>query len=93
MIRRTFFRGCWAAVLGMTVWPVVVAAQQRPLLTEDPETVGEGVVLVEAGFDYLRDQRFTVSGLEGNVWRVPAAGVSIGLSSIAEIQSTVGSIA
>ena len=81
-----FSTGCWAAVLIMTAWPGTVAAQQRPLLTEDPETVGAGVVLVEAGFDYLRDQRFTVSGLEGNLWRVPTIGVSIGLSSIAEIQ-------
>ena len=86
MRRWTFSTGYWAAVLGMTAWPVAVAAQQRPLLTEDPETVGAGVVLVEVGVDYLRDQRFTVSGLEGNLWRVPTAGVSIGVSSIAEIQ-------
>lgn len=62
------------------------AAQQRPLVTEDPETVGAGLVLVEAGVDYLRDVSFPASGLRGNLWTVPTLGVSFGLSSIAEIQ-------
>ena len=61
-------------------------AQQRPLVTEDPETVGAGLILIEGGFDYARNQRFTVSGLEGHLTRVPLVGLSIGVSSIAEIQ-------
>ncbi|MBI4887153.1 MAG: transporter [Acidobacteria bacterium] len=61
-------------------------AQQRPLVTEDPETVGAGRVLVEAGLDYVRDAEFPVSGLEGRLLRVPLIGVSIGVSSIAEVQ-------
>jgi len=61
-------------------------AQQRPLVTEDPEPVGEGRVLVEAGFDYERSATYPVSGLEGHLLRFPLIGVSVGLSSIAEIQ-------
>jgi len=61
-------------------------AQQRPLLTEDPETIGAGRVLVEGGVEYDDDAVYPVSGLRGNLWRVPIAGVSIGVSSIAEIQ-------
>jgi hypothetical protein len=61
-------------------------AQQRPLLTEDPETIGAGRVLVEGGVEYDDDAVYPVSGLRGNLWRVPVAGVSIGVSSIAEIQ-------
>jgi hypothetical protein len=61
-------------------------AQQRPLITEDPETVGAGRVLIEAGLDYGRDVFFPVSGLGGNLLSVPTIGISIGLSSIAEIQ-------
>jgi hypothetical protein len=61
-------------------------AQQRPLTTEDPETVGAGRVLLEAGFDYGRDVRYPVSGLDGHLFRAPVIGVSIGLSSIAELQ-------
>jgi hypothetical protein len=61
-------------------------AQQRPLVTEDPETIGSGLVLLEGGFDILRDVVYPVSGLEGNLLRVPTLGVSLGISSIAEIQ-------
>ena len=61
-------------------------AQQRPLVTEDPETIGAGLILIEGGFDYARNQRFTVSGLEGHLTRLPLIGLSIGVSSIAEIQ-------
>ena len=38
-------------------------AQQRPLVTEDPETVGTGLILVEAGFDHQQRVYFPVSGL------------------------------
>jgi hypothetical protein len=62
------------------------AAQQRPLLTEDPETIGSGLVLIEGGFDYARDILFPVSGLQGNLLKAPTLGVSFGLSSIAELQ-------
>src|SRR5688572_26029407 len=61
-------------------------AQQRPLLTEDPETIGAGLVLLEAGFDHQREIFYPVSGLTGDLLRVPTLGLSFGLSSIAEIQ-------
>jgi hypothetical protein len=61
-------------------------AQQRPLVTEDPEPVGAGRILVEGGFDVAHDQRYPASGLRGNLWRLPTIGVSFGLSSIAEFQ-------
>src|SRR5207253_8667501 len=59
-------------------------AQQRPLVTEDPETIGAGRVLVEAGIDYAHDQHYPVSGLNGNLWRLPTIGISLGLSSRSE---------
>ena len=61
-------------------------AQQRPLVTEDPETVGSGLILVEAGFDHQKRVYFPVSGLTGDLFRLPTLGVSFGISSIAEIQ-------
>ena len=63
-----------------------VVAQQRPLVTEDPEPIGVGRVLLEGGIDYAHDQHYPVSGLDGNLWRIPTIGVSVGLSSIAELQ-------
>ncbi len=65
---------------------IPAAAQQRPLVTEDPEVVGAGSVLIEGGFDYGRDILYPASGLRGNLLRVPLLGVSLGISSIAELQ-------
>jgi hypothetical protein len=62
------------------------AAQQRPLVTEDPEPIGAGRILIEGGVDYEHDVLYPVSGLEGNLWRLPTVGVSLGISSIAEFQ-------
>lgn len=66
--------------------PAVASAQQRPLVTEDPETIGAGRVLIEGGLDYGRNVAYPVSGLKGNLLRAPLLGVSVGVSSIAEIQ-------
>jgi len=66
--------------------PLSASAQQRPLVTEDPETIGTGRILTEFGFDYGRDVGYPASGLEGNLLRLPLIGISIGVSSIAEVQ-------
>jgi hypothetical protein len=63
-----------------------VGAQQRPLVTEDPEPIGTGRLLIEAGLKYAHDQQYPVSGLTGNLWTIPTAGLSIGISQIAEVQ-------
>jgi len=75
--------GLMAVVLAMATH---AAAQSRPLVTEDPETVGPGQMLVEAGIDYSKDALFPASGLQGNLMRLGTFGLSIGISSIAEIQ-------
>ncbi len=66
--------------------PLSASAQQRPLVTEDPETIGTGRILTEFGFDYGKDVSYPASGLEGNLLRLPLIGISIGVSSIAEVQ-------
>lgn len=74
-------------VIGMSLaLAVPVAAQQRPLVTEDPETIGSGLVLLEGGFDVQRDVLYPVSGLQGDLLRLPTLGLSFGISSIAELQ-------
>jgi hypothetical protein len=73
-------------VAALVLLPISAYAQQRPLITEDPETIGAGRLLAEAGFDYGRDVSYPASGLEGNLLRFPVLGVSIGVSSIAEVQ-------
>jgi hypothetical protein len=66
------------------------SAQQRPLVTEDPETIGAGLVLLEGGIDLQQDVFYPASGLQGNLWRIPTVGVSFGISSIAELQMDGG---
>jgi hypothetical protein len=61
-------------------------SQQRPLVTEDPEVIGAGRILVEGGLTYERDISFPASGLRGNLLTVPTTGVSVGLGSLVELQ-------
>ena len=84
MTRRGTSGGCWVRGLCLAAGPVF--AQQRPLLTEDPETIGDGLILLEAGIDHAWNETFTVSGLKGNVLRGPRLGLSFGMGSNAEIQ-------
>jgi hypothetical protein len=73
--------------IGLSVGlPLAANAQQRPLVTEDPETIGAGRMLVEAGFDYARDVEYPVSGLTGHLFRFPLIGISMGIGSIGEVQ-------
>lgn len=64
----------------------LASAQQRPLLTEDPEVIGAGRILVEGGLTVERDIAFPASGLRGNLLTIPALGVSVGLGSLVEVQ-------
>ena len=73
-----------AALIVLLARPAV--AQQRPLATEDPEPIGAGRVLIEAGIDFAANQHYPASGLEGSLWRAPTVGLSVGISSIAEFQ-------
>lgn len=64
----------------------IAEAQQRPLVTEDPKTVGAGQVLIEMGVDWARDVTFPISGLTGDLLTAPTIGISVGVGPIAEIQ-------
>ena len=72
-----------AAICGL---PFTSYAQQRPLVTEDPETIGDGRMLLEAGVDYAREVDYPASGLRGNLLRAPLIGLSIGIGEIGEVQ-------
>jgi hypothetical protein len=74
------------AALALLVVSGPALAQQRPLVTEDPETIGAGRILVEGGLDYQHRITYPASGLTGNLWRIGVIGVSFGISSIAELQ-------
>ena len=75
-----------APVLAAMLIAAPAAAQQRPLVTEDPEVIGAGLILLEGGLDYAREALYPASGLQGTLLRAPTVGVSFGISSIAELQ-------
>ncbi len=66
------------------------SAQQRPLPIEAVESAGAGNVTLQASADYTRDARFTLSGLEGNLWRLALVRIDVGLSSIADFEISGG---
>jgi hypothetical protein len=80
---------CAAMVLSVLA-PGSAGAQQRPLVTEDPETVGANRVLVEGGMEFDRDQLYSAYGLKGDTTNGPTFGVSVGLSPSAEIHAEGG---
>ncbi len=61
-------------------------AQQRPLVTEDPETIGSGRILLEGGFSVDWDQTNSANGVKGDLTRLASFGVSVGISPSAEVQ-------
>jgi hypothetical protein len=79
-----------AFVLALLVWVSPAAAQQRPLDTQDPETIGAGRVLVEGWIAASKDVTFPQYGFKGDLWQLPVLGVNVGLSSIADLQITGG---
>lgn len=78
---------CLLPALLVTLASAAIAhAQQRPLATEDPEPIGAGRWLIEAGGDWTAGRSYPASGLTGNLLRLPLVGVSIGLGAIGELQ-------
>jgi hypothetical protein len=65
---------------------LAVAAQQRPLITEDVDIIPPGTIRLQLGVDFLQDAKFPASGLRGDVTRVGVVGVNIGLSPNVEFQ-------
>jgi hypothetical protein len=61
-------------------------AQQRPLVTEDVEPVKSGAVRFEAGFDFLQDKDYPVSGLNGDLARLGVVSLTFGLASNVEAE-------
>ncbi|MBP7778964.1 MAG: hypothetical protein KA371_17745 [Acidobacteria bacterium] len=86
-VRRRRWTG--RAVAMAVMWGLAAGranAQQRPLVTEDPQTIGAGQILFETGVDWMRGITFPISGLRGDVVSGPTIGVSVGVGPIAEIQ-------
>src|SRR5262245_38700123 len=62
-------------------------AKQRPLFTEDVQTVKPGAVRFDAGFDFLQDKDYPVSGLNGDLKRLGVLSLTFGLASNVEVEA------
>lgn len=82
---RGFFLFYTALVMMLISLPAL--AQQRPLVTEDVETVKPGSVRFEFGFDFLQDKNFTLSGLNGDPTRFGVVSVAFGLAPNVEFET------
>ena len=80
---------CVAVAMAGAVGVSPAAAQHRPLLTQDPEVIGQGRVLVETGVETGANISYPVSGLTGDRVGVPV-GVSVGIGPVAELQIDSG---
>jgi hypothetical protein len=67
--------------------PVLLSAQIRPLATEPVGTTGKSTLRLELGFDYLKDVKYTLTGLEGDLFRAGTFGARFGAGEIVEIQA------
>lgn len=64
----------------------VVAAQQRPLLTDDIDITPPGSIEIAAGVDFFQNAKFPLSGLTGDLTRVGDIRLRTGFSSNVELQ-------
>ncbi len=61
-------------------------AQQRPLLTEDVDTIPEGSFEIAAGVDFFQNAKFPLSGLKGDLTRVGDIRIRTGFAPNVEFQ-------
>jgi hypothetical protein len=85
MVFRIILRAICSAATALLVWSTG-AAQQRPLLTEDVDFVRPGIVRIEGGFEFVQKQRFPLSGLRGDLFKLGDLRLSFGMSANVEFQ-------
>lgn len=78
----------WRGIL-LTIclaFPWTAHGQQYPLKTDDAEILKTGRVRAEFGVEFLQDQRYSLSGLQGNLIRLGVSSVQVGVGEYAEFQ-------
>jgi len=71
---------------GLLCISLPASAQQRPLRTDDAELLEVGQIRGEFGFEFLQKQRYSLSGLEGDLARLGIAAMHVGVGEYAEFQ-------
>jgi hypothetical protein len=78
----------WERMLLMVclVCPLAAYGQQRPLKTDDAEILGTGRIRAEVGIEFLQGQRYSLSGLRGDLIRLGVVAIHVGAGEFAEFQ-------
>ncbi len=81
MVRRR-----WMLLTICLVIPWTAHGQQYPLRTDDAEILKTGRVRAEFGVEFLQRQRYSLSGLQGNLMRLGVSSIQVGVGDYAEFQ-------
>ena len=73
-------------LLACLLMPPPLHAQERPLNTESAAILDLGAVHADFGVEFLHRQRYSVSGLEGDLMRLGVGMLRIGVGEYAEFQ-------
>jgi len=65
---------------------IAVAAQQRPLITDDIDITPQGAFELGVGVDFYQNAKFPLSGIKGDMTRVGDVRLKTGMSSNVELQ-------
>ncbi len=77
----------FAAILALFLsFAGTLAAQQRPLITDDIDITPTGAIELGVGVDFLQNAKFPLSGLKGDLTRVGDIRIRQGFASNVEIQ-------
>ena len=79
---------CWRWMLTVMClfMPLVALGQQRPLRTDDAELLKTGRVRAEFGVEFLQGQRYSLSGLQGDLTRLGVTSIQVGVGEYAEFK-------
>ncbi len=90
---RTYTSRRTRPVTAVCVWALVswifcesLPAQQRSLKTEDTDLLELGRIRLEFGVEFLQGQRYSLSGLEGDLTRVGVASLRFGVGEYADFE-------
>jgi hypothetical protein len=75
-----------SVLIAIVISAFAAAAQQRPLITDDVDTIPEGTFEIGAGVDFFQNVRFPLSGLKGDLTRVGDIRVRTGFAKNVELQ-------
>lgn len=78
--------GRWILLIVGLVFSWNAFGQQRPLKTDDAEILATGRIRLGFGVEFLQEQKYSLSGLEGDLTRLGVTNIQVGVGEYAEFQ-------